>query len=92
MKLLCESFTYLYLSSLIRDKTVHWASSPSWLDDNRFVILRMDELVTTHIVWAFQKDSEFTEFFDFQLNWLKENGVSYKEYTERVYKTNKERD
>jgi hypothetical protein len=52
----------------------------------------MDELVTTHIVWAFQKDSEFTEFFDFQLNWLKENGVSYKEYTERVYKTNKERD
>jgi hypothetical protein len=83
---------YLYNLSIIRDKTVHWASSPSWMDDNRFVILGMDEHVTSHLVGAFQKDSEFTEFFNFHLNWLKENGVTYKEYTEKVYKNNEGRD
>lgn len=78
--------------SFFRDKTVYFASTPNWMDDNRFVVILMDESITSHLVWAFQRDSEFTEFFNYNLNWLKEKGVFYKEYTRREYKVNKGRE
>jgi hypothetical protein len=78
--------------SFFRDKTVYFACTPNWMDDNRFVVILMDESITSHLVWAFQRDSEFTEFFNYNLNWLKENGVFYKEYTRREYKVNKGRE
>jgi hypothetical protein len=52
------------------------ASSASHLDD-RVYALKMVDSVTCQLGWAFQKNSEFTEFFNYHLFKLIEGGLMY---------------
>jgi hypothetical protein len=48
-------------------KVLFFTSAFGLAHDQRFVALKMTDSIHAHHVWAFQKDSEFTDFFNYHL-------------------------
>jgi hypothetical protein len=71
-------------------KVLYWSSAFELAEDSRFKALIMEDSVYANHVWAFQKNSEFTEFFNFHLSKLKESGMRDRLYSTWMYRANKD--
>lgn len=75
---------------LTQEKVLFFGSAFAFAHDHRFVPLVMKDSIHGHHVWAFQKSSELTEFFNYHLYKLKENGIMSKLYDDRMRRANEE--
>jgi hypothetical protein len=73
-----------------KKKVLYWSSAFELALDSRFKALIMEDSVYANHVWAFQKNSEFTEFFNFHLYKLKESGMRDRLYCTLMYRANKD--
>jgi hypothetical protein len=71
-------------------KVLYWSSAFELALDSRFKALIMEDSVYANHVWAFQKNSEFTEFFNFHLYKLKESGMRDRLYSTCMYGANRD--
>jgi hypothetical protein len=71
-------------------KVLYWDSALELAKDSRFKALIMEDSIYAHHVWAFQKNSDFTEFFNFHLHKLKESGMRDRLYSTWMYRSNKD--
>jgi ABC-type amino acid transport substrate-binding protein len=62
-------------SALTRDKTLLFTSALTILGDERFIPLRLTDAIYGHSGWAFKKNSQFTDFFNYHLSQMAEDGV-----------------
>jgi hypothetical protein len=60
------------------ENTLIYTSGLALSDDDRFIALKMTDSIYITVGWAFQKRSEFTEFFNHHLNQMKATGVMNK--------------
>jgi hypothetical protein len=63
---------------LTREKTLLFDTALVMLIDPRYEALKITDGINGQAAWAFQMNSEFTEYFNFHLFKLEESGVMYK--------------
>jgi hypothetical protein len=63
---------------LTRPNTLLFDSVMVVIVDSRYEALKITDGINGQMGWAFQKNSEFTEYFNFHLFKLEESGVMYK--------------
>ena len=60
------------------EKALYFGSTNVIIGDNSFVYLKMTDTVYGQIGWSFEKNSEFTEFFNYHIYQLFEGGLAFK--------------
>jgi hypothetical protein len=63
---------------LEQENTLYFGESPEMNGDDRFLVLKTTDAVYIRIGWAYQKRSEFKEYFNHHLTQMKKNGIMHK--------------